>query len=138
MASLDLPTVRFAALIVIAGTVLALVAFWRKKEFNPGTNYWALGILSYSVAFVMYLFEGFPLLSMCTIIRGVLLVGSSMWFLHGIRMTLGLPSLHSTGYWLAALTAVFLGAFSLQAAYQVTYLSFIIGVISSWSALTLF
>lgn len=137
MASLDLPTVRFATLIVVAGTVLALAAFWRKKEFNPGTNYWALGILSYSLAFVMYLFEGFPPLFLFNIVRGVLLVGSCMWFLHGIRMTLGLPSLQSTGYWLAALTTVFLGAFSMQSTWQITYLSLVVGIISSMSAFTL-
>src|SRR5687768_8672608 len=60
MFNLDIPTLRVVALLLVLGTMAALLVFWKNQKFKVQTTFWLAGILMYSIPFVLVLVRDNP------------------------------------------------------------------------------
>ena len=55
MFNLDIPTLQVASLLLVTGTMTALLVFWKNHKLKVQSRYWIVGIVTYSLAFVLLL-----------------------------------------------------------------------------------
>src|SRR5687768_10010601 len=60
MFNLDIPTLRVVALLLVLGTLAALLVFWKNQKFKVQTTFWIAGIVMYSIPFVLVLIRDNP------------------------------------------------------------------------------
>lgn len=93
MFNLDLATLEIVATVIIIISVTAMLVFWGLKPLRNGSEYWVAGSLSYGLVYFMPLLpQDFP--SASAVLTDLLLVTSSLLFLHGTRKILNQTSFY--------------------------------------------
>lgn len=137
MFNLDLPTIKLATLVTVIGTLLTLFAFWHNKKMLKQSNYWVSGIIAYCAAFLLVLFRGAYTNQYLNILTDLLLISSSLLFLHGYRQNLQQPTMHKFYGTIVAITlllSAYFNFFDFSRIVRIGYVSGITAIISFLSA----
>src|SRR5688572_18603173 len=89
MFNLDIPTLRVVALLLVVGTLTALLVFWKNHKFKVQTGFWIAGIVTYSISFVLVLVRDDATNVPVNVGIDLCKYASSMFFLYGIRKAQG-------------------------------------------------
>lgn len=137
----DIEAFRILALVLMSGTMIALLSFWKRWKFRGGPDFWMLGIIAYFVAFFLSMFQDLVPQIVLSVTREFCIVFSSLCFLHGIRTMMGRTNYLSVEASVLAITFMVSLIANLRYPFSPAGAAFnelIAGNVSIFSAVTLF